>query len=260
MIPFPFTRFVPADRAELKAVLLALLFCGLFIGLLGVLYQPPRRKRVSNYMAFPTPTTPVRLLEPEPPRFGDLAEKSRAVPKNFRDVDFENHSFGFYRLSNGTEIELTLYMSALRLPDDLGWFSLKDVYYKDVTGDGTAEAIVRLSHVECDAASCEGADMFYIYTLRDGKLSTIWQYETGTRAYGCGLKSLTVVGKQLLLELFGRCPYQATENPRPSKFVVKDLTVILFAFDGRGFARESIQFFPTALTDVRNYEPPIRMF
>ena len=256
----PFRRFVPIDGAELKAVLLALLLSGLFITLLGVVYQPSRRERVLNYMTVPAPLTPNKLRELEVPPIVAPVATFRVVPENLKHVDFKNHSYGVYALSNGAEIDLTLYRSELLLPDSLGWFALNDVYYKDVTGDGKAEAIVRLSHVKCDGSCDRAADLFYIYTMRNGRLTTIWQYETGSLAYGCGLKSFTVAGKQLVLELFGQCATQATEYPGTMKFVVKDLTFHLFEFNGQRFVKETSEFVPTGPMNVKGYEPAIRLF
>ena len=137
---------------------------------------------------------------------------------------------------------------------------LKDVYYRDVTGDRKAEAIAWLSHVQCHGPCDGGANIFYIYKVADGKLKPIWQYETGSYAYGCGLKSFTIAGKQLVLELFGNCPTESIGERGPSKFVVEDLTFILLEFDGQRFARQWTEFFDTPPNHVKNYEPAIRIF
>jgi hypothetical protein len=146
-------------------------------------------------------------------------------------------------------------------PDyERGWFSLDDVYYADVTGDGAPEAIVRLSHVQCGGGSCDGgAALFYIYALRKNKLQRIWKYETGCLAYGCGLRSFSVLGTRIELEVFGRCPKQATDNPGPRKFVVEDLTQLVFRYNGKRFVRSKLKFVARPATDVGNYEAQIRI-
>ena len=257
----PFTRILPTDKAELKAVWFALVTCGLFIILFIVLTPPSRRieKAPSYNLAMPAPMKPSKLLEPAPLTATNSNEYFRRVPEHFKNFDFRNRSYGLYALAGGGTIDLTLSSSELLLPNKSGWFSLKDVYYKDVTGDAQAEAIVRLSHVTCGGSCDGGTDLFYIYGMRNGKLTTLWHYETGSLAYGCSLKSLTV-GKQLVLELFGDCPKPGTDDPGPAKFVVKDLTYKLFHFDGRRFRQEAIEFYSSPPTNVMNYEPSIRLF
>ena len=99
--------------------------------------------------------------------------------------------------------------------DDSGWFNLEDVYYQDVTGDGSPEAIVRLLHLRCSGSCDGGADLFYIYSRRNGRLKNIWQYETGSYAYGCGLKSFSLRGKQVVLELTNGCTKEVVSYPGP---------------------------------------------
>jgi len=254
----PFSKFAPNDAAELKAVIFAVVFCGMFIAFLTAMHPPGFRKvhrRSSDHLTIPTPMRPEKLLEPEPQPFEDSNERFRKVPENFKYVDFRNHSYGFYGGTNGRQIDLTLTESELQLPNNAGWFSLRDVYYKDVTGDGKAEAIVRLSHVKCGGSCDGGADIFYIYKQRNGHLENIWQYETGSYGYGCGLKSFTIAGNQVVLELFGHCPKPAMDDPGPSKFVVKNMTFLLFTFNGQRFVREVIEFLPMEPTNVKNFEP-----
>ena len=63
-----------------------------------------------------------------------------------------------------------------------------------------------------------------------------------------------------MLQLFGRCPKEAMEDHGPSKFVVEDLTFIVLEFEGQRFAQQSIELFDTSSTNVKNYEPAIRIF
>ena len=253
---FPFTPLGPIDRAELKALLFASLFCCLFITFLLVAHPPRVTTTVSNYVIPPHTKFP----EPSKPPVMDPLERYRVVPEDFKQIDFENYSYGLYTISKGKRIDLTLFVGELELPDNSGWFSLKDVFYRDVTGDRRPEAIVWLSHVQCGGSCDGGADLFYVFTMRNGKPKSIWQYETGSTAYGCGLKSFTIAGRQIVLELFGRCPKQAMEDPGSSKFLVEDLTFILLEFDGQRYAQQSIEFFDTSPTDVKNYEPAIHIF
>jgi hypothetical protein len=144
---FPFSKVGPFDHTERKALLMAFLACAVFI-------------------AFVT----VSSVDP--------LESFRFVPENFRGVDFKNFSYGVYLTADDKPVSLNL--TDGKMWDASGWFNLQDVYYKDITGDGRLEAIVRLLHLRCNGSCDGGADMFYIYTMRNGKLKSLWQYETGS--------------------------------------------------------------------------------
>lgn len=257
----PFSGFGPIDGGERKALLFAAVFCCLFIVVLALARPHPRVKRVStNNFKVPTPTTTNTFRESQPSN-GDPLEKFRVKPQHFDKIDFLNYSYGPYTTSNGTKIPLHLQHSQLDLPNDSGWFALNDVYYKDVTGDEVEEAIVWLSHVQCSNGSCNGgSDMFYIFTMRNGKLKPIWEYETGNNANGCGLKFFTLSYKHLALVLFGECPKPAIDDPAETTFIAKGFTSILFEFDGRRFEQTSTEFFITPPTNIRNYEPTINIY
>jgi len=261
----PFKTYGRIDRSEGKALLIAGVCCFLFIVFLSGVYRLPaaaKRRKVVTNITIPTPLPPTKLLEPELPPVSPL-QQYRIIPENFRHVDFANHSYGLYATpdsANAKVIGLTLRDGELQLPKNSGWFELKDVFYKDFTRDGKPEAVVRLSHVECGGSCDGGSDLFYIYTQVNGQLITLWQYETGTYAYGCGLKSFTISNRQLVLELFGRCPEQRAENPGASKFLTKNSTFVLFEFDGQRFERKMTEFFDSSIVDVKNYEAPIYIY
>jgi len=256
----PFNDYGPIDPTERKALMIAGLCCFVFINFLSLVHRPAAKiRKVTTTVTIPAPISPSQLLD-ENPSAGNLLARYRVVPQNFKHVDFRNHSYGSYAYPNAKEIDLKLTQSEMQLPENAGWFALQDVFYKDFTGDGKPEAIVRLSHVECGGSCDGGADLFYIYTQRNGQLKTLWQYETGSYAYGCGLRSFTVNRRQLVLELFGRCPKPAMEDPGTSKFLAKDLTFIVFKYDGQRFERSMIEYFETGTENVKNYEPLIYIF
>ena len=172
---FPFCEIGPFDRTEKKALLVAFLFCAMFVGLVGV--SAPA-KRVPKKPTVVDTTPPPASFEPPV----DALRRFRVPPENFWAFDFMNYSYGDYVSSDGKRVPLTLRQGVLE--QHPGWFELKDVFYRDLTGDGIAEAIVRMWHVQCDGL-CNGTDLFYIYSTRNGKLKNIWRYETGTYTYGC---------------------------------------------------------------------------
>ncbi len=252
---FPFTSFGPFDRTERKALLVAFFFCALFIVSfsLAMSVQPKRKKHLTILSTTPL-TTP---FDPPLSSYGDQFEKFRGIPADFSDVDFKNFSYGDYAIADGKPVSLTL--NEGKMWDAEGWFNLQDVYYKDITGDGRSEAIVRLLRLRCHGSCDGGADWFYIYTKRNGKLKNIWQYETGSYAYGCGLKSFTLGNKQIAMELFGSCASQGIGYPGQSRFIAGDLTFLLFEFDGRQFTTTTIEYLPESARSVKNWEPEIRI-
>lgn len=224
---FPFTEIGPFDRTEKKALLLAALFCALFIGLLTLLSPAKRVPKKPLTTEITIPDIPFGL--PEPSHEDPLA-RFRSISENFSDVDFQNFSYGAYSDGVYTSPDfrpLTLTLAGGMMWDDSGWFNLQDVYYKDVTGDGSPEAIVRLLHLRCHGSCDGGSDLFYIFSRRNGKLKNIWRYETGSYAYGCGLKSFTLGDKQIVVQLSDRCASQR-------------MAYTVFDFDGGRFKTKNL--------------------
>ena len=101
--------------------------------------------------------------------------------------------------------------------------------------------------------------MFFVYTSREAALKEIWQYETGSLAYGCGLKSFKITKKKLVMETFGRCPKEATEYPGPGKFMVDDMTRTTFRFNGKRFTKRQTKFLSVPTRDVKNYQALVQV-
>ena len=255
----PFSGYGPINRSERKALLVAAAVSVLFIFVLS-LARPHKRtvRTLTTDIGVPFPVIP----SPPPPSelsSVDLLEPFRVQPEQFEQIDFRNHSYGPHTWADGKKINLRLSHSELRLPNDSGWFSLKDVYYRDVTGDGIEEAIVWLTHLQCNAGTCNRTDLFYIYTIHNGTLKPVWEYETGSYAEGCGLRGVTFWEKQINLMLFGECPKQATIDPGPANFTAGGFTHILLEFDGRRFIQRSTEYYITPPKNLRNYEPAINI-
>jgi hypothetical protein len=256
---FPFSKIGPVDGTDRKALLFAVLFSCLFIVIFAFALPHPRRiRRPSVNLTMPPPMTPNSFSESEG-AVGDSLESFRVSPVHLQQIDFKNHSYGPYTSSAGMKINLTLSDGELRLPNNSGGFALKDVYYRDITGDGIEEAIVWLAHGQC-SGSCNDANLFYVYTVRNGKLKPIWEYETGSYRYGCGLRSFILAAKEIGFSLFGDCSLRAIRDPSTSEFMALGFTSIILEFDGRRFAQRSTQFYITPPQNVKNYEPDIRIF
>jgi hypothetical protein len=80
------------------------------------------------------------------------------------------------------------------------WLKFGSVVYGDLTGDGNEEAIVNLNWITGGSAL---PNLVYIYTLRKGRPTLLWAFETGDRADG-GLKDVYAENGELVLELYGK--------------------------------------------------------
>jgi hypothetical protein len=50
------------------------------------------------------------------------------------------------------------------------------------------------------------------------------------------------------------------ENPGSQKFVVEDLTIILFEYDGHRFLMKTMEYVPEPARHVKNYEPDFQLY
>src|SRR6476660_7873748 len=141
----PFSGFDGFDRIECKALLYAALFSCLFIVFLAVAPSHPHHRRLSTDDFTVPPATPYKFAEPELSAM-DSSATFRVKHEHFEQIDFTNHSYGPYKSANGKKIDLKLEHGLLELPNNSGWFELKDVYFTDMTGDSKEEAIVWLTH------------------------------------------------------------------------------------------------------------------
>ena len=228
----------PADPAEVKAVLFALVSCFVFIGFLTVVHRRSIRieKRAARFhvVSPPAPEMPVPPLRvPDVPSPPDMNARFREVPPNFRGIDFATRSYGNYELSNGANRDLVLIDGQFReFGDSQHWFDLNDVFYTDLTGDGSPEAIVMLTHLECGRMCDGGKNLIYIYS-QNHPLQEILKYESGSGLEGCSLKSLTVEKRTLTLDLFGKCPPPSGIIDEFVHRETYDLTRVEFFFNGK---------------------------
>lgn len=229
-----FIKGEPQDPPPVKAILLSILSCLLFIGFISAISRigsPNRRVTYKHINA--SPPRPAEFPAPEPPLPPDANARYRVIPANFEGINFATRSYGNYRMSNGTNRDLVLIDGQFR---DFGnsqqWFDLNDVYYTDLTGDGNPEAIVMMTHLECGRTCDGGKNLVYAYS-QNYPMQEILKYETGSGLDGCSLKSLTVKNTQLTLELFGRCPQPAGTSRDFVRHETYDVTRIDFFFNGK---------------------------
>ena len=241
--------------SELKAFGVSVLVSVAFLFFFVAMYEPGK-----PVLPRPEFAPPAKFEEIKAP--ADPNEKYRLVPESFRHVDFENRSYGRYRFWE-KKLNLMLTQGEKQYwSRDAGGetFSLEDVYYNDLTGDGRPEAFVILSHVQCGGSCDGGSHLLYVYANSKKGLKKIWEYETGSPAYGCGLKGLTLSKKNILLEMFGRCFQPATESGEERKFMIADTTYSLFTFNGSRFVKRQTEVIPEPARDVKNHTASIQVF
>lgn len=246
-------------RPELIALSISILFSSMFLCSFALFYEPAP----NGFAHCPTPAlTPVsntKVVKAEEPK--DPNDTFRVVPENFAQIDFRNWRYGRYRFG-GAKLDLILTAGEQVIPHEEGGgetFSLKDVLYADVTGDGKQEAIVNLSHVQCGGSCDGGSNLFYVYQSSKKGLRKIWEYETGGMAYGCGMKSITVLKKMIVLEMFGHCWAPASSFAGSGKFMVRDVTQSVFVFNGKRFLQHRMGITASPAQDVKNYTPTVHI-
>ena len=244
----------------MKAFVLSILSSLVFLFFIGIVFHSETRE-TRKYVY---PTTIIKdcpQVNPPAPVQSDPNEKYRYVDLSFPTNDFKNRNYGQYKLTSGKMLSLKVtngeFEYDLGTTDEQGWFFLKDVLFTDVTGDGNADAVVYFSHVECGGSCDGGRALFFIYTIRGDEWKEIWQYETGSLGYGCGLKSLTVLNKQLVLQMFGRCS-QPKETEK-QKFMVTDTTLANFSFNGTRFVKTDSVVIPAPAREVKNFDAKIHI-
>ena len=129
-----------------------------------------------------------------------------------RSIDWKNFTYPWYPADTNPPYrsrkitlvrgEFIVYANPGKKIENLS-MSFANAKYSDLTGDGREEAIVTISGTET-FNSFTGC--IFVYSLKRGKLSLIWQHEIGDRGIG-GLKDLKVVDRNLVIEQYnGRCP------------------------------------------------------
>ena len=254
----PFAGNGQDKRAELRAIVFALQASLLFLFSFASVYKTIPRQSLRP-LTSEAPAKPVIAgdVETEDPN-----ARYRVAPVIFDGVDFKNWSYGRYRFSKRAfNLKLIGGEQSFLSRDGGGEnFVFKDVLYADVTGDAISDAIVMISHVQCDGGSCDGGStVFYVYSYRERGLEKIWEYETGSLGYGCGFKSLSVARKTIALEMFGRCSQPAGSYEGPAKFVIADTTRSVFGFNGQQFVKQLTEFTAVPARRVFNYDAPIEI-
>jgi hypothetical protein len=183
------------------------------------------------------------------------------VPPEFKNVDFKNFTYpasfekGSVRLRDG-KYE---YEQPMKEGGGGENFDLHEVSFVDLAGDGKKEAVVVLHWISCGASCDGGSYLFYVYSSRKNKPVLFWRIESGSGGYGCGLKSLTVDGRNINLELFNNCRYKGatpvSKNTEGElgKFSAVVYTRFIFKSDGKKVVLKKRGIFPFPEGSAKNY-------
>lgn len=185
-------------------------------------------------------------------------EKLKDVPEILKKTDFENFSYPFTFSYNRKKISVPLKNGSYEydIQGGRGWFEFNDVFFSDLTGDNQKEAVVSLTHVSCGGSCDGGSELFYFYSIQNRKLKLQGLIESGSRAYGCSIKSFKLNNKEITIEQFGRCQKNSSENEDNEiacKFCVKDLTVSTYVLDGGTLKKKVGEIISTPEMNVMNY-------
>jgi len=182
--------------------------------------------------------------------------KYEIVPDEWKAVNFNNFSYpvkrmkGFIHLKNG-EFE---YSNREEYDNQFGEGG--GSYYVDLTGDNVKEAVVFVSAVACGGSCDGGSEIIYFYSMQNKKLGLLGRIESGSRAYGCSLKSFTIKNKEIIIEQFGRCQKDSSKNEDKDyscKFCVKDLTVSTYIFENRKLKKKFSKIISTPEVEIKNF-------
>ena len=191
-------------------------------------------------------------------------DKFRTPPDSFKNIDFKNRLYPYNFSDNNEKSDFQLEDGEFIYEFDVsdrGFINYKDVFYVDLTGDETKEAIVFLNLFRCATGCDGGAAVLYIYAIENNKPKLIWQYETGGMAYGEGLKSLKIKDKKLTIESFGKCEPNTGGKDMPfiicSKFIVEDVIVENYDFENGKFVQRSKRKIETPVSSIWHYQPVI---
>lgn len=215
----------------------------------------PQGERAAEAVESPTP-----MMTPEP-------VKGEVIPEDFKAVDFANFTYPTFTAGKGVRLKGGSFERPYRHGGG-ETYELRNVSFADMTGDGKKEAIVELSVVRCGGSCDGGSHEFYVYESGGRKPRLFWRVGSGSLAYGCGLKTLTVRGRHIIIEVFKDCDFDAgafgsddrkgKEEAEPIyKFESKEFTRFSFESDGRKVSLKGREVFPYPKGDVMNYRSEI---
>jgi len=159
-----------------------------------------------------------------------------------RTVDFCNFRFtGFY------DKQILLKDGEQEITREFGFtnYSLQDVLLVDLTGDGRKEALVTVQDHSGNGSSGVSS-LYYVYTIRSGRLFLLWRVMTGSEGFA-GLKKFELQGRELVFEVFGEARIVGREfvaEYRGPECCPEHFSRIRVAWNGRRFRQVEVKVFP----------------
>ena len=212
------------------------------------------------------PVKPIAVPKVDGTDGSEKLKQSKESPYAFRRIDFKNLSYPISWKNERISLQdgKREYYEHKNLGN--GWFELEDVYFADITGDKSEEAIVVLTAVLCGASCDGGSYLFYFYSVEKSKLRLQWRFETGSLGYGCGLKSFFLGKRRLTLEVFNTCFFSGALlerrgdlEKRTGKFYAELITRFVLEFEGRKPELKRREILPTPQEELRSYRAQINI-
>jgi len=192
-------------------------------------------------------------------------EKYKAVPDEFNRIDFENFTYPTTYPKNSITLKDGEYEYENKKSLGGGTFNLSEVYFVDLTGDKVKEALVLIVRIDCGGSCDGGAYLLYVFGQNRQKPKLLWSGELGSAGYCCGLKTLTIMDRKIMFDLYGRCNTKMKEAMtkeeffNTGKFSSIGFTEYIFGFNETKFVREKTEFHPVGKIYHLNQLPEIRI-
>lgn len=173
-----------------------------------------------------------------------IDEIRASIPDEFKEIDFRNLT---YPIAGQKRIKLVdgEFESKYDTKNCDNYFGgLNNVYYLDLDGDKSTDALVDINYASCGCGSCDGGSHnFYAFRLENDKPKLLWSYSTGSYGYGGGLKSFRSRPGTIAIEEFEprKCSKSEAKADRTclSKFQAKNYVRTELKFVGRTFGQKS---------------------
>jgi opacity protein-like surface antigen len=137
---------------------------------------------------------------------GNETPAVQPVPAAFKDVDFGN--FDYPEVGEKFTIRLRNGKYKWQSSRYAQWreYESGTVDYVDLTGDRRRDALVNVSDL-AGSGSSGVFEIFYLYSMSNGKPRLLWSFETGAQSQ-CGHQTSSINDSKLTIEVIGNCSFR----------------------------------------------------